>query len=474
MSQAAVLQRVIAIALFPETCHLLLPRLTLVLTTCALAACGTGPERPAPPSFDEQAAFSVDSKTTAEAKERGPWWRRAIGDDRWRIREQAIAANPRLREADAEVEAAQARLDQAIADSGPRIAFNADANTLNTSDANTNSRSAGITADLPIDVRGSLSARRRASGFDVVAAQADRDQLMDDLVRDYLLALTDGGEARQRITLLEDQLEVANTLLRLTALRFTQGLASSVDVLQQRDQVASLKQELPLTRLAVVNAGNRLRFAAGITPEQPAPEPTESLPDISNRYPPLRPVDLLQRRASLRAARARLEAADADFAAALADRLPEINLSAGAVARVVASDYTRLISATLDAAFTLFDGGRKRAIAGERRAQLAGAGERYLEDWVSLVLELDDLLNEERSLVERIQLADERLANADLLLTSSQRRYERGVSDYLPVLAALRGQQQQQRDLLALRADLARVRIRIHHGFGQPPAGTGI
>lgn len=473
VSRSAGPQRGVAEPLFPETCHLPLPRLTLILITSALAACGTDPERPAAPDFDDQAAFSVDTEAAAETGASEPWWRRAISDDDWRIMEQSIAANARLREADAVVEAAQARLDQAIADTGPRIALTADAAFRNTSDDRSNSRSAGIDADLPIDIRGSLSARRSAREAGLTAAQAERAQLLDDLARDYLLALIDGGEARQRISLLEEQLEVADTLLRLTELRFTQGLASSVDVLQQRDQVAALKQELPLTRLAVIDAGNRLRFAAGITPEKPAPETAESLPRVSNRYPPLQPVDLLEWRPSLRADEARLRAADAEFAAALADRLPEIGLSAGAVARVVSSDYTRIISATLDAAFTLFDGGRKRAIAGERRAQLAASGERYLEAWLSLVLELDDLLNEERSLVDRIRLADQRLANADLLLTSSQRRYQRGVSDYLPVLAALRGQQQQQRDLLALRADLARVRIRIHHGFGQPPAGTG-
>jgi outer membrane protein TolC len=52
------------------------------------------------------------------------------------------------------------------------------------------------------------------------------------------------------------------------------------------------------------------------------------------------------------------------------------------------------------------------------------------------------------------------------LLQAATRRYERGVSDYLPVLAALRGQQQQQRDHLALQAELARIRVEVHHAMG--------
>ena len=42
------------------------------------------------------------------------------------------------------------------------------------------------------------------------------------------------------------------------------------------------------------------------------------------------------------------------------------------------------------------------------------------------------------------------------------------ISDYLPVLAALRGLQQQERDHLALRAALGRARIRLHHALGNP------
>jgi outer membrane protein TolC len=449
-----------------------LPRFTLALIACSIAACGTGPQRPAPPAFDDDARFSVDMQAAQPtAAPAGPWWRQAVAQARWSTMEQVLPGNPRLREADAAVDAARARLEQATADSGPLITVGADLDARRTSDDSSDSRSAGIDARLPIDLRGSLAARRDAGAQLLRAVEAERDQLHDDLARDYLLALLDGSEGVQRIRLLEEQLELANTLLRLIELRFTQGLASSVDVLQQRDQVAALRQQLPLTGLEVVSAGNRLRFAAGVTPERALPQDPGALLEVATGYPALVPTDLLQRRGSLRAAAARLQAADAEFAAALADRLPEIGLSAGLLARIVSSDYTRIISATLDAAFTLFDGGRKQAVASERRAQLAAAGERYLDAWLSLVIDLDTWLHEERSLLERIELADGRLANAQTLLTAAQRRYERGVSDYLPVLEALRGLQQQQRDLLALRAELARVRIRIHHGFGQPAAG---
>ena len=99
-------------------------------------------------------------------------------------------------------------------------------------------------------------------------------------------------------------------------------------------------------------------------------------------------------------------------------------------------------------------------------AQLVAAGEQYLTDWFEAVIEVDDLMHAEASLQERILLSEQRLCTVDTLLTAARRRYERGVSDYLPVLAALRGQQQQQRDHLALQAALARSRVRLHRALG--------
>jgi outer membrane protein TolC len=171
-------------------------------------------------------------------------------------------------------------------------------------------------------------------------------------------------------------------------------------------------------------------------------------------------------RPDLRGSLAAVAAADAEFAAALADRLPTVSLSSRALRNVVSGDATNVIAATLGAAFTLFDSGRITALAEERRAELAALGERHIANWLDAVFEVDDLMFERVSLQERLTLSSERLVSAQQLLDAAQRRYARGVSDYLPVLAALRDQQQQQRDHLALEAELRRTRIRLHFALG--------
>jgi outer membrane protein TolC len=441
--------------------------LQLALLTCLISACSSGLERPAPPALNEGAAFSTGfpGAPVSPADTRS-WWRKAVSGTIWPPLEQALAANPALRAADADIAAARARLDRAEADTGPSLSLGAGARAVKQSGDTGNSRSVGADATVPLDVSGALSDRVEAAAASLRATIADADQLRSDLARDFLFALIDNAEATQRIALLKRQTRVSETLLRLTELRFSQGLASSVDVLQQRDDLAELRQQVPLTLLEQKTAANALRQISAMTPDQSPLLVMQTLPDLNGDFPRIQPVDLLERRGSLRAGRARIAAADARFAAALADRWPTLSLSGEVVTRAMSGDITTVISAAVDAALTLVDGGRKVAIAAEQRAELAAAGEQYLTEWLAAVIEVDNLMHAEARLRERIALSEQRLKTVDTLLLAARRRYERGVSDYLPVLAALRGQQQQQRDHLALQAELARTRARLHRAIG--------
>ena len=441
--------------------------LSLALGAYLLGACTPGPQRPDLPTPHTAAAFSSQLPGTLPVPGiAGVWWRQAVSDDIWPYLEEALAVNPELRESRANVDAARAQLEQAEADRGPSLTLEAGVRSVKESSSTRSTRSIGVDGAVPLDVSGALAQRVLAARATLDATIADDSQLKSDLARDFLFALVDSAEATQRLALLDRQIEVSKTLLRLTELRFSQGLASSVDVLQQRDDLAALRQQIPFARLDRKTANNALRQISAQTPEQTPLLTVTGLPDINGKYPQIGPSDLLDRRPSLRARQARIEAADARFAAALADRLPTLSLSGDLVTRALSGDVTTLISAAIDAALTVFDSGSKVAIAEERRAELAAAGERYLGEWLAAVIEVDNLINAEASLRERIALSEQRLETVDTLLQAATRRYERGVSDYLPVLAALRSQQQQQRDHIALQAELARIRVELHYALG--------
>ena len=128
----------------------------------------------------------------------------------------------------------------------------------------------------------------------------------------------------------------------------------------------------------------------------------------------------------------------------------------------------------LEASVSLFDSGRLDARAAERRAELERSGIEYLQAWLQAVRETEDLLHTLQAVRTQLRLSEQRNQVATELFEASRRRYERGISDYLPVLAALRTLQQQQRDHLALQAEQLRVIVRLHSAMGLPgPTAEG-
>ncbi|MGD8957937.1 MAG: TolC family protein, partial [Chromatiaceae bacterium] len=269
-------------------------RVASLLAAGLLGACMTVADRPDPPAFAETAGFSAPPPAAdAEAVAEGLWWRNAVATGISTLLEQALRRNTTLREAQGTVQAAQARLAQATADRGPTLTVSADLRGQKVSDGDrTDSRSIGVDGDLPLDVSGALANREDAAAQALLADIADAQQLRSDLARDFLIAVIEAAEASQRAALLDEQIEVSQTLLRLIELRFTQGLASSVDVLQQRDELAGLRQQIPIAQLDRSLAANRLRLIASRTPDEPALPLLDRLPTVQAGFPTLRPIDL--------------------------------------------------------------------------------------------------------------------------------------------------------------------------------------
>jgi len=180
------------------------------------------------------------------------------------------------------------------------------------------------------------------------------------------------------------------------------------------------------------------------------------------------PAQLLLRHPRLIEKRAALLASDKRYVAALNERLPDVSLSSAALLRLVAGDSTRILSAAIEAAVALFDSGRQDAIDAQKRAALERAGIEYLQTWLATVRDANDLVEELRANKALLQLSENRGKVASALFDSTRRRYERGISDYLPVLAALSSLQQQQRDHLALQAQRLRLIVRLHSAMGLP------
>jgi outer membrane protein TolC len=382
-----------------------------------------------------------------------------------------LGSNPEIRLAAAEVDRQRARLDAASADLGPTLDATAGGSIRSADGARSEQLSAGLDARLPLDLFGQLAATRDARAWEYAQALALLEDARLAQAESLLLALTDYAEARQRETLLRQQIATTGQQLHLTQIRFTQGLVSSVDVLQQQQQIAALKQQLPDEERSARLAMNRASELLGGTPARDMDLP-QDLPELPPAIPLSRPIELLQRRPDLLAQRAALAAADADFEAALRARLPTLELTGGALWQLASGNPSAIIQAALDASVNLFDSGAQSAEIQSRRAALRQAGLRYLQDWLTAVRETDDLLNTLATQDRQLRLTDERLRIADKLYRATLSRYQRGITDYLPVLTALQDLQQQQREALHLNAERQRTLIRLKTAAGLAPAAA--
>ncbi|MEE4662215.1 MAG: TolC family protein, partial [Halieaceae bacterium] len=445
---------------------LLLP----VALSALLGGCLAPVEKPAAPVLHTPDGFSTSVATRQSAN---PWWQDALQPAVAGPIDTLLRDNPAIRIAAQDVAAQQARLDEAEAQRWLDVEASASSRGQRTDDVGSDTLRLGLDARLPLDLSGRLAQTRDAAAFELAQRLAELEQVRLQQVQDYLLSHIDAAEASQRLALLAQQLESAGTLLRLTELRFAQGLASSVDVLQQREQLAALRLEPNKTELRRRIASNRLAALLAQTPDLGTDAPT-ALPRIAAVFPVRRPAELLQRRPDLLARQAALAASDRRYEAALREKLPALDLDSGALLQLASGDASRLLYIALEASASLFDSGRLDARAAARRAELERSGIEYLQAWLQAVRETEDLLHTLQAVRTQVALSEQRNRVATELFEASRRRYERGVSDYLPVLAALRTLQQQQRDHLALQAEQLRVIVRLHSAMGLPgPTAEG-
>ncbi len=224
-----------------------------------------------------------------------------------------------------------------------------------------------------VDLWGRVSNAVRAARQDLRASRADLETMATSLSAEVARAWYALAAVREQEALLQAQVEVGRTFQSLVELRFGQGMATAVDVFQQRQQVAALEGQLPALERQEALLRHQLAALVGVAPGSRTFAAATSLPAL----PPLPslgvPARLLQARPDLRAALNRIRAADHRVGVAVADRFPALRLSAGT--GVVSQEPQNLFNNWIwnlaaNLVGPLFDGGRRKAEVDRREAQM--------------------------------------------------------------------------------------------------------
>ncbi|MCP4500385.1 MAG: TolC family protein [Deltaproteobacteria bacterium] len=305
---------------------------------------------------------SFVGSTNAHASTSDPWWKQFNDDQLDQLIEKARVQNPQLR---------SARLKAALDESTTWVTFSPMLPTLqlaaSTSLAPTSALGFGLPFSFPtlpsmgpvpldkqfeslgadnppaVYVGGAVQLqaawridpgvsyfRYAASQKDALATKADRDEATLRLTQQVTQTYFDLLTATKQESIFAGQLNAQQTLLKVVELRFSEGSATSVDVLQQRQQVAASRSQQHPARTQVEALTRQLRgLLAMETDEKLELDLQRSLPTLPTEVD-VDLDDVMQERPDIRAARTRLEAASNRSTSAFLAFFPSLNLSAQA------------------------------------------------------------------------------------------------------------------------------------------------
>lgn len=326
-----------------------------------------------------------------------------------------------------------------------------------------------LKASLPVDLWGKSTQTWLASRHDAAGMAGDRDAQLIALATRIGQAWMDLETARERLTLVEQQVAASEELLNIVQRRYDEGLITSLDLLQQQRQVASVRAQLPAASANVRVATLQLNTLLGRPGATPVPEGAEGLPSLPPSPGLGSPDALLTTRPDLRAAHEDELAAVARRKAALRALAPALTLTGQVgfqgiyINELNAQDLWGLGVAL---SVPIFSGGRNVGGAQAAQATERAAEATYRQLVLTATQEVEEALARETSAALTLDAvrAQERAAKASY--DESRAQYERGLVDHLTVLSSLSTYQQAQVSSLSAERDLLVARIQLHDALG--------
>ncbi len=450
--------------------HPFVRRAAPVLAAAALAACASMAPRYERPAAPVAAAFPYAPAASAaqDAPAAAPWRDYFSGDPRLAALIRAALANNRdLRVAVANIEVARAQARVVRADEFPTLALQA-THTRETGVATLDNFGIGVSA-WELDLWGRVRSLTDAALAQYAATAQARDAAQMSLVGSVANAYVAMAADQALIDLAQQTFDTRAQTMKLVQLRFDHGVASSIELQENRTLVEAARVALAQARRQRALDEDSLVLLVGAPlpadlPPAPAWEAL-ALPDV----PVGLPSQVLLRRPDVVQAEEQLRAANADIGAARAAFFPSITLtgSFGAASTSLShlfdhSAWTFIPQATLP----IFDAGRNRANLRISEAQRDIAVAQYEKAVQSAFRDVADALAGRATL-------DEQLAAQQAQTDAEAKRFElsgllfkNGVASSLDQLDAQRSLFVAQQSLVQTRLLLLQNRIALYRAVG--------
>ncbi len=432
-------------------------------------------------AFQKNASAKKSNLTEDFSRE---WWRSFEEESLNKLIEMAFSENLSLAAAWQRLLQARARANIAGAEQYPSLesGFNASRNRIEggdprfgTAEGFSNKRlyddfavRTGLSFEFDIWKR--VASRASAADLSAEASAMDYEQTALILAGEIAELWLEAQEQFALKRLLQEQIQTSKTFLELNQLRFSVGRGNALDVLQQRQQLESLRAELPPVKLRIEQILNEISLLVAKPKKQIFPlakgEQQPVLPDLPKV---IRPADLFLSRPDLKSLLLQTQAAEYDVAAAVAERFPR--LSIGLSYDFSTTDLDTLFerefgSLSSNVLVPIIDGGRRRAQVRLSKAQAEELNLKLQETYLGALRDVENALANEyyqQQLLRRLQIQS---TAARETLEQSQLRYRNGLNSYLDVIVALQTLQNLERRIVSEKNRQLIARVRLHRAMG--------
>jgi len=442
----------------------------------------------APEATADLAPRYAGADTTAARSSNQSWWTRFADPNLNALVEQGAGGNFSVLAAESRIEEADAVVAQQLAPLLPTATWDTSLTTgpldsLGFQFGGGVGGAMGMPVDLPnlywqassavnvgltLDVTGKNVLGHRAAKDEREAAEDDLDAQRQTLASQITTAYYDLVTARAQLAVAQQQVETNEQLLELTQLKFETGQANAVDVLQQRQQVAASKVQIPRAQQQAKAFQQRLAVLIGEAPGESFDTPAQ-LPALPAPPNVGAPSELLRARPDLRAATERLDATEKRTKISRRSFAPELSLSArGGVQAIHIGAWREqgFWSATATLSVPLSTGGSTYAQLRQAKAQQRTASRDLSQSTLVAVQEVEDALLREEQQKGIVELYIEQYEASKAAFDESRRRYAEGVDEYLPVLTALASVQRAELDIITAKRDVLAARIDLYTALG--------
>jgi len=339
-------------------------------------------------------------------------------------------------------------------------------------DRETSTYNLALPTSFELDLWGKYAKYEEAAREDLLRSEETRLATAQSVVAEAISLYLEMEAIERRIQITEQSIQVYRQSLSFVENRYKRGLASNLELRQARRTLAEAESGLPSLLLDLGAVQQNLSVLMG---EYPTTRPPRLQPDEYYKQmepvPPGIPSQLLLRRPDIRAAEANLRALNASVGVALASRFPSITLtgSYGYLSDDVGklfqpeSLFWSLAGGILQ---PLFDGGALKAQQFGAEMAYQGGVVAYAETVLNAFGEVENALLTRREQEERRKHVLIFLDEARETQKAAEKRYSRGLTEYVNVFEAQQTRYQAEQNLVLTDLAIMTNRVALHRALG--------